>query len=60
MLVIKSDIPVEIIDLAKDREKARKEKDWSKSDSIRDQIIEKGWIIEDTTDGFKLKPLLDK
>jgi len=60
LLVIKSDIPSEIIDLAKDREKARKEKDWTKSDSIRNKLLDMGWIVEDTTEGFKLKPQLDK
>jgi len=60
LLVNKSDIPSEIVDLAKNRENARREKNWVKSDSIRDQLIEKGWIIEDTSDGFKLKPNLEK
>jgi len=58
--VVKSEIPSEIIDMAKNREIARKEKNWAKSDSIRNQILEMGWVIEDTSDGYKLKPILDK
>ena len=47
-------IPIEISVLAKDREKARKEKDWKKSDAIRDELLNKGWTIEDSSKGPKL------
>lgn len=50
----KKEIPPEIILLAEKREVARKEKDWEKSDEIRDMIKEKGFEIEDTSSGFKI------
>ena len=33
----------------------RKEKDWKKSDELRDKIKELGWIIKDVGDGFELE-----
>ena len=60
LLIEKPDIPTAITNLMKEREEARKTKDWAKADSIRDQIMELGWIIEDLADGFKLKPVLEK
>ena len=50
----KEKIPKEIIDLAKEREKYRKEKNWKKSDEIRDKIRKKGYIIEDTDGGYRV------
>ncbi|MFC1600113.1 cysteine--tRNA ligase [Patescibacteria group bacterium] len=37
--------------IIKDREEARKNKDWAKSDELRDLLKEKGVIIEDTPEG---------
>ncbi len=51
------DIPVEIRDLAREREKARQAKDWTKSDELRQSILEKGYSVEDTPQGPKLKKL---
>lgn len=41
--------------LIEDREKARKEKNWEKSDKIRDELKRKGVILEDTTEGVRWK-----
>lgn len=49
------DIPKEIKQLAEQREKARKEKNWKEADRLRDEIKEKGFIIEDSSDGIKIK-----
>lgn len=43
--------------LIREREEARKNKDWKKSDQIRDEIKRKGFIIEDSAEGIKLKKL---
>ncbi len=48
-------IPNEILDLANLREKARLQKNFSRSDEIRKQIYEKGYTVEDTSEGFKIK-----
>lgn len=45
------EIPKEIIDLAEEREKAREKKEWNLSDSLRDQIKNKGYNISDTKEG---------
>ena len=48
-------IPAEIKALAEQREKYRKEKNFSESDRIRDEIKTQGYVIDDTSDGYKLR-----
>ena len=48
--------PKDVIGLVEEREDARQNKDWEKSDKIRDQILEKGWTVKDKIDGPKLTP----
>jgi cysteinyl-tRNA synthetase len=48
-------IPQEIIELAKEREKARKEKNWQEADKLREKIKNLGYEIEDTPKGYILK-----
>jgi len=48
-------IPQEILKLAKKRELARKNKDFKKADQIRNLIRKKGYQIEDSEIGFKIK-----
>lgn len=43
----KIEIPAEIQKLVADRDLARKNKDYTKADQIRDELLEKGWKIED-------------
>lgn len=50
-------IPVEIKELVKKREKARKEKNWKKADEIRNQIRKKGFLLEDSQEGAKVKKI---
>jgi cysteinyl-tRNA synthetase len=47
-------IPEEITKLAEEREGARKNKDWKKSDELRNKIISLGYDIEDNESGFKI------
>jgi len=49
-------IPAEVAQLAKERENARREKNWRKSDELRDRIAALGWEVRDTNDGQKLTP----
>jgi len=51
------DAPVEIVALLEARQTARKVKDFKTSDAIRDELKAKGWIIEDTPKGPKLKKI---
>ncbi|HBB44067.1 MAG: Cysteine-tRNA ligase [Parcubacteria group bacterium GW2011_GWA1_44_13] len=53
----KETIPTHIKALAKSREEARENKDWAKSDKIRDEINSLGWNIEDTDKGPKISKL---
>jgi len=48
-------IPKEIQELLKQRKDARKNKDWRKSDETRKEIEEKGYLVEDTAEGQKVK-----
>ncbi|MBP3596779.1 MAG: cysteine--tRNA ligase [Clostridia bacterium] len=45
----------EIKKLISEREFARLNKDWAKSDLIRDQLAEKGFIVKDTKEGMKIE-----
>lgn len=47
-------IPKEIMELATEREKCRKQKKWEKSDEIRKEIEKKGYVVEDTKSGPKI------
>ena len=49
------DIPEEITKMVEEREQARKEKDFEKADSLRDQIKDKGYVLEDSKDGIIVK-----
>lgn len=49
------DVPEEVKQLAEKRIEARKQKDWDLSDKLRDEIKAKGFIVEDTKDGYRLK-----
>ena len=48
-------IPKEILELVEQRKEARKNKDWKKSDELRDLISEKGYNILDNKDGMYLQ-----
>ena len=48
----------EIEDLVAERERARKRKDWALADKIRDDLKERGIIIEDTPQGVKWKRVI--
>ena len=45
----------EIESLIRERQEARKAKNFARADEIRDQLLEKGIILEDTRDGVKWK-----
>ncbi len=51
------EIPPEIIEKAENRKAAKLNKDWDLADASRAEIMEAGFIIEDTPDGYRLKPM---
>ena len=50
----KEKIPKEIIKLAEEREEVRKNKDFKKSDELRDKINNLGYDIKDEENGYKI------
>lgn len=48
-------LDTEIEQLIQERQEARKKKDFKKADEIRDMLLEKGIILEDTREGVKWK-----
>ncbi len=51
------EIEQEIIDLLEQRKIARENKDWAKSDELRDLIQSKGYEVKDTKEGTEIKKL---
>jgi cysteinyl-tRNA synthetase len=49
------EVPAEINALLEARQAARKAKDFKRADAIRDELKSKGWIIEDTPKGARVK-----
>jgi cysteinyl-tRNA synthetase len=52
-----AEVPAEILALAEARTAAKKAKDFKRADAIRDELKGKGWVIEDTAKGPKLKKI---
>jgi len=50
-------IPDEVLELAEKRFLARKEKDWGKSDNLRNQINALGFEIEDTKEKYEIRKI---
>ena len=53
----KEQVPQEILNLVEERTKARMNKDWTKSDELRDTIKEKGYEVIDSKDGMEIKKI---
>ncbi len=47
-------IPERVKALAEERQKARDTRDWQRADELRDQILESGFVVEDTRQGYRL------
>ncbi|MBI4731565.1 MAG: cysteinyl-tRNA synthetase [Chloroflexi bacterium] len=47
-------VPEDILELVRTRQEARQRKDWAASDSIRQQILVLGWLVQDTPEGQKV------
>ncbi len=51
----KKEIPEDVLRLAEERENYRRNKEWEKSDELRNKILGLGYVIEDAVSGYKLK-----
>ena len=49
------EIPQKFLEMLSQRQEARMNRDWALSDQLRDQILEAGYVIEDTPKGPRLK-----
>ena len=50
-----TEAPAEIIALAQERWEAKQARDWDKADKLRDELLTKGWQVNDGKDGFTLE-----
>lgn len=48
--------PAKAKELAEERLQARNDKNWARSDELRDEIAELGWIVKDSKEGYSLEP----
>ncbi len=48
-------IPAAVVTLAEERLRARRNKEWKKSDELREKILTLGYVVGDTKDGFEIK-----
>ncbi len=49
-------LPAEVTQLIDDREQARQSGDFEQADTIRDQLVERGYVVEDRPDGTRVRP----
>lgn len=49
------ELPQEILELIEQRKQARSNKDWAKSDELRDLISAKGYIVKDSKEGMTVE-----
>jgi cysteinyl-tRNA synthetase len=52
---IDSAVPQDVMDRVLARQQARRDKDFARSDALRDGLLAEGWVIEDTPDGPRVK-----
>ena len=52
-----AEAPPEVQALLEQRQVARKAKNFKEADAVRDALKEKGWVIEDTSKGARLKKI---
>lgn len=55
----KKKIPEKVMILVKERESARKKKEWAISDTLREKIKSLGYVVQDTKEGPNVKKAED-
>jgi cysteinyl-tRNA synthetase len=50
-----TDVDEESAQLVAQRDEARREKDFTRADALRDDLVARGWIVEDTADGTAIR-----
>jgi cysteinyl-tRNA synthetase len=54
------EVPDEVRVLVEERDRAREDGDYARSDEIRDRLTAMGWEVMDTAEGTKVRPLLGR
>lgn len=49
-------VPDDVLALARARDEARAAKDYGMADQLRDELVAKGFVVEDTPEGTKVRP----
>ena len=52
---VDAELEAYILEKIEERKVAKKEKDFAKADAIRNELLEKGIVLEDTREGVKWK-----
>ncbi len=52
---VEDDLEAEVVGLIEEREAARRERDWDRADRIRDDLLDRGIVLEDTPTGTRWK-----
>lgn len=47
-------VPEDVLSLVRQREEARRNKDWQRADEIREQLFQAGWKVKDTASGSEV------
>jgi cysteinyl-tRNA synthetase len=50
-----AEAPKDVLDRVSERQQARRNKDFARSDALRNELLAEGWVIEDTPDGPRVK-----
>lgn len=53
--IVAEEIPEEINNLVEERETARVAQDWAKADELRTELLNRGYLVEDTANGPKVE-----
>jgi cysteinyl-tRNA synthetase len=53
------EVPEDVQALVRERDEARRARDYTRSDAIRDRLTQMGWEAMDTPEGTKVRPKLD-
>jgi cysteinyl-tRNA synthetase len=46
-------LPPEVAALIEEREAARRARDWARADALREQLAQRGYVVEDTPEGSR-------
>ena len=52
---VEESVPQDVLDRVEARQQARRNKNFAEADALRDQLLQEGWVIEDTPDGARVK-----